>query len=74
MNCPKCQLEMEAGFANISSTGIGSAFSRANLWFKPLDKKVEMALMSTVERSGFRCIPCGIIVIEGGAGRAVPGK
>ena len=32
-------------------------------------KSVEMVLMSRIERKSFRCVPCGLVIFEGGADR-----
>ena len=77
MNCAKCQQQMEAGYTTISSSGIGSilfGLSREHLWFRTDGKPVEMVLMSRVERPCFRCVQCGLLIIEGGADRASASK
>ena len=73
MNCPKCQRPMEEGVSVVCSSPIGSVVfgvSREHLWFRPEDKDSEMVLMSRVQRSSFRCVPCGVLALEGGADRA----
>jgi len=77
MNCPKCQQPMEAGESAVCSSPIGSVLfgvSREHLWFRGEGIPVEMVLMSRILRKSFRCVPCGLVILEGGADRASASK
>jgi hypothetical protein len=77
MNCPNCQKPMEEGVCVVCSSPVGSVVfgvSREHLWFRPADANAEMVLMSRIQRNSFRCVPCGLVVVEGGADRAAANR
>lgn len=61
----------------VCSSPVGSVVfgvSREHLWFQPTDNNAEIVLMSRVQRRSFRCVPCGLVIFEGGADRAAASR
>jgi hypothetical protein len=68
---------MEKGTCVVCSGGIGSilfGLSREHLYFRTVDRRAEMVLMSRIQRRSHRCVACGVVVFEGGADRATASR